>query len=118
MLGQGRHIVREDYPSLLRSPLENGGIVGSCEPDLLDAHDVDVRLPTNQPTDNIVVEILVCGQLHDGMARLPATGQEAVADPGWVEAPFVLFANLGGLLLTFGQIRTHIGLMAEVESDD
>lgn len=101
VLGQRRHVMRYEQASLLGSPFENGGIVGSREPDVLNAHDVDFGLSTNQSTNDVLVEVLVCDQSHDRMARLPAAGQETLAYAGWVEAPFVLFPNLGGLLLTF-----------------
>jgi len=61
-----------------------------------------------------MLKSLVCRQSHDRMARLPAAGEETLAYTGRGEAPFVLFPNLGGLLLAFGQVRAHVGLAAEV----
>lgn len=62
-LGQRRHVMRYEQASLLGSPFENGGIVGSREPDVLNAHDVDFGLSTNQSTNEVLVEVLVCTKL-------------------------------------------------------
>jgi hypothetical protein len=50
----------------LGCPLENSWIVRSRESYVLDTYDVDVRLPTNQPADDVVVEVLVCGYSQHG----------------------------------------------------
>jgi hypothetical protein len=60
--------------SLLGSPFENSRIVHSSESDVLDAHNIDVGPPPNQSTNDVVVEVLVCGQSHHRIARLPAAG--------------------------------------------
>ncbi len=60
---------------LLGSPFEKRRIVGSRKSDVLGAHDVDVRLSTNQPTDDVVVEVLVCGQSYHRAGSLDQIGE-------------------------------------------
>jgi len=47
---QRRHVVRDEHPPLIGSPLENLGVIGSRQSDILNSGDVDVRLSSKQAT--------------------------------------------------------------------
>lgn len=46
MFAQRRHVMAYEHATLLGSPLENRGVVGSRQADVLDAHEIDIGLPT------------------------------------------------------------------------
>jgi len=52
----------EQYTSLLSCPRKNCRVVCAGETNVLKANDVQSWLPTQQATDDVVVEILVSGQ--------------------------------------------------------
>lgn len=56
----------------------------------------------------------VANDFKHGSLRLAMAGQETIADPRWVEAPFVLLAALRALSLPSDEVRPNLRLMTEV----
>lgn len=52
-------IVREQEPTFLRCPRQHRRVVGAHQADLLDAYNVEVGLPEEQPSDDRPVEVLI-----------------------------------------------------------
>jgi hypothetical protein len=56
--------MREQHPALSSSPFEHGRIVGSSEARILDPHNIEIGHPTREAAYDVVVEILVGGELE------------------------------------------------------
>jgi hypothetical protein len=81
-------VVREQEPALLRCPSQHRRVIGTSQTNLLDAHNVEVGLPEEKPSNDRPVEVLIrkegehLAQLWDfpranNRFRMPLVGNRA-----------------------------------------
>jgi len=95
-----RPVVRQNNPIVFGCPCQDLRVILSGEANVLDANDVEIRLPEQQAADNVPVEVLIGQQSeHSSSLRLPAGEQSS---PDFAQVALLLvnaFANFFGLLL-------------------
>ena len=70
------HIVGQENPAFLRTPLQDSRVMDPGKCDVLNPHNVEVRLPPQQAADDIVVEVLVSGKTeHGSLTRIRMPGE-------------------------------------------
>ncbi len=72
----------QQHAAMSCRPIQDYGILFAGKTDVLDAHDIEVRIPEPETSKDRVVEVLVCQQTEHGGSALSvaAPREEALAE--------------------------------------
>jgi hypothetical protein len=113
------HVVRQENPTLLRAPIQHRGVIRPGQVRVLNPHNIKIRLPPEQPADDVVVEVLISGEPeHASGTRLGVPGEQAVSHTGRIEPAFVLCADGLCVALALVEVALHFRASPQVEGDD
>jgi hypothetical protein len=114
-----RHIVRQENPTLLRAPLQHGGVIRPGQVDVLNPHNIEIRLPPEQPADDVIVEVLIRREPeHVSGTRLGMPSEQTLSQSDRIGPTFVLCADGFCLTLALVKVAIHRRAPSQVESDD
>lgn len=100
---------------MLRRPFQNLGVVLSRKPGVLNADYIQSGIASQQPAEDVVVEILVETEADHRVEaeRSGASGQQPGAQALRIEASFILPACGGAIRRPLRKVSGHFGLMPE-----
>jgi len=109
--------VRDEDAPLVCGPLQNGGIIRTREAQVLNVHDIQLRISAKEPSDDVSIEVLVRRKPQHRRAFLLAPGYQSLPYAGRRKPPLNFLSNSRSLFMACLKVGGNRALVAQVVSD-